>query len=91
MSKTSLQNQIDELAELANDTRIIRLSGTVLPTKIANVAQAVMALSKLGQANLTLNLTLELKGDVNDHAVTVALNDLQKRAPGLKVEDVKGS
>jgi hypothetical protein len=38
---------------------------------------------------ITLELRLELKGDVNEHAVLMALNELLGMVTGLKVEDVK--
>jgi adenine-specific DNA methylase len=42
-------------------------------------------------SRITLDLKLELKGDVNDHAVQMALREIQRLVPGLAVEDVKGS
>ena len=52
--------------------------------------KAAINLSRLGESSITLDLSLELKGEVSDHAVTMALNELKSRVATLKVEDVKG-
>jgi hypothetical protein len=73
------------------DTRLIRLRGTVTPMEMANVMKTAINLSKLsGESSITLDLKLELKGDVNDHSVQMALREIQNRVVGLAVEDVKG-
>jgi hypothetical protein len=73
------------------DTRLIRMRGTVSPMEMANVMKTAMNLSKLSaESSITLDLKLELKGDVNDHSVQMALREIQKRVLGLTVEDVKG-
>jgi hypothetical protein len=73
------------------DTRLIRLHGNVSPMELANVMKTAINLSRLStDANIALDLGLELKGDVNEHSVQMALKEIQKRVTGLKVEDVKG-
>ena len=53
--------------------------------------KTAMKLSKLSaESSITLDLKLELKGDVNDHSVQMALREIQKRVVGLAVEDVEG-
>ncbi len=49
-----------------------------------------MNLSRLGESYITLDLRLELKGDVSDHSVNMALNELRRRVTNLNVEDSKG-
>jgi hypothetical protein len=57
----------------------------------ANVMKTAMNLSKLSaESSITLNLKLELKGDVNDHSVQMALREIQNRVVGLAVGDAKG-
>ncbi|KAA3660163.1 MAG: hypothetical protein DWQ04_20205, partial [Chloroflexi bacterium] len=76
---------------LPPDTRVIRVVGTISsPSELATVMKAAMSLSKLGESQITLDLRLELKGDVNEHSITMALNELKNRAPNLKIEDRKG-
>lgn len=76
---------------LPPDTRVIRIVGTIAsPGELATVMKAAMSLSKLGDSQITLDLRLELKGDVNEHSVMMALNELKNRAPNLKIDDVKG-
>ena len=73
------------------DTRLIRMRGTVSPTEMANVMKIATNLSRLStESSITLSLRLELKGDVNDHSVQMALREIGKRVVGLAVEDVKG-
>ena len=57
----------------------------------ANVMKTATHLSKLSaESSVTLDLKLELKGDVNDHSVQMALREIRKRVVGLAVEDVEG-
>ena len=73
------------------DTRIIRLRGVITPMEMANVMKTAMNLSRLSaESSITLSLDLELKGEVNDHAVQMALQEIGKRVVGLAVEDVRG-
>jgi hypothetical protein len=73
------------------DARLIRLHGTITPMQMANVMKTAINLSKLSaESSITLDLKLELKGDVNDHSVQMALREIQRLVPGLAVEDVKG-
>ena len=73
------------------DTRLIRLHGAVSPMEMANVMKTAINLSRLSaESNITLDLKLELKGDVNDHSVQMALREIQQRVVGLVVEDLKG-
>jgi len=73
------------------DTRLIRLPGTVTPMQMANVMKTAINLSKLSaESSITLDLKLELKGDVNDHSIQMALREIQRLVPGVAVEDVKG-
>jgi hypothetical protein len=75
---------------LPPDTRVVRFSGAVSSVEFANVMKAAMNLSRLGESSITLELQLQLKGEVNDHAVTMALNELKSRVGSLKVEDLRG-
>jgi len=87
----SLDGYIGRPEALPPDTRAIRFSGRVSSVELANVIKAAINLSKLGKSSIiTLDLRLELKGEVSDHAVTMALNELKSRVAALKVEDVKG-
>ena len=54
--------------------------------------RTITNLSKLNEeeASLALELRLELKGEVNDHSVQMALREIGKRVVGLVVEDVRG-
>ena len=73
------------------DTRLIRLRGAVTAMEMANVIKTAINLSRLSaESRITLALELELKGDVNDHSVQMALREIGKRVVGLAVEDVKG-
>jgi len=73
------------------DTRIIRLRGIITPVEMANVMKTAMNLSRLSaESSITLALDLELKGEVNDHSVQMALREIQGRVAGVEVEDVKG-
>lgn len=73
------------------DTHLIHLRGTVSPLDMAALVKTVNALSKLSAtAILTLDLSLELKGAVDEHAVQLALREIQGRVAGIKVEEVKG-
>lgn len=75
---------------LPPDVRHLRFSGVVSAVDLAHVIKATNALSKLGEATITIDLRLELKGDVNDHSVNMNLTELRQRVNGLKIEDVKG-
>ncbi|RLC91836.1 MAG: hypothetical protein DRI77_13445, partial [Chloroflexi bacterium] len=76
---------------LPPDTRLIRLRGTVSAMEMANVMKTAMNLSKLSaESSITLDLQLELKGEVNDHSVQMALREIGRRVVGLAVEDVRG-
>ncbi len=86
----SLTGYIGQPETLPPDTRVIRLTGPVSAVELASVIKTATNLSKLGQSAITLELRLELKGDVNEHAVLMALNELRGRVAGLKVEDVQG-
>ncbi len=54
---------------------------------LASVIKTVNALSKLGESKITLDLRVELAGEVNDHSVSVALTELRGRVKGLDVGD----
>ncbi len=86
----SLGGYVGEPEKPPLDTRLIRLSGTVSQVDLANVIKTAMALGKLGESSITLDLRLELKGEVNEHAVQMALNELRGRVKGVEVEDVGG-
>jgi len=49
-----------------------------------------MNLSRLGESTITVELRLELKGEVSDHSVNMALNELRSRVAKLDVEDNRG-
>ncbi len=73
------------------DTFLVRLRGTVSLMEMANVMKTAINLSNLSaESSITLDLQLELKGDVNDHSVQMALREIGKRVVGLAVEDVRG-
>jgi hypothetical protein len=73
------------------DTRVIRIVGTITSaSELPTVMKAAMNLSRLGDSQITIDLRLELKGDVNEHSVMMALNELKSRAPNLQIEEVKG-
>lgn len=86
----SLNGYVGQPEALPPDTRVVRFSGAVSSLELANVMKAAINLSKLGEPSITLDLRLELKGEVSAHAVTMALNELKSRVAALKVEDVKG-
>ncbi len=86
----SLDGYIGRPEALPPDTRVVRFSGAVSSVELANVMKAAINLSRLGESSITLDLSLKLKGEVSDHAVTMALNELKSRVATLKVEDVKG-
>ena len=86
-----LDGYVGQPEPLPPDTRIIRLCGVVSSVQLANVLKAAINLSKLGESSITLDLHLELKGEVHEHSVTMALNELKGRVTGLKVEDSKAS
>jgi len=86
----SIDGYVGQPEALPPDTRVVRFSGAVSSLELANVMKAAINLSKLGESDITLDLCLELKGEVSDHAVTMALNELKSRVAALKVEDVKG-
>ena len=86
----SLDGYVGQPEALPPDTRVVRFSGAVSSVELANVMKAAINLSKLGESSITLELRLELKGEVSDHAVMMALNELKSRVAALKVEDVKG-
>ena len=56
----------------------------------ASIIKATNSLSKLGESTITIDLRLELKGEVNEHAINTNLTELKQRVAGLKVENVKG-
>jgi hypothetical protein len=74
------------------DTRLIHLRGAIGQTELVNVIQMAMKLGSLSQepTTITLEMSIALKGEVNEHAVKNALRDIQKRVAGLVVEDVRG-
>lgn len=76
--------------ELPPDTLVIRLDGSATSIELAQMIKTVSNLSKLGRSAITLNLRLELTGEVSEHAVTMALNELRSRVPDLQVEMVRG-
>jgi hypothetical protein len=86
-----LDGYIGQPEALPPDTRVVRFRGAVSSVELANVMKAAINLSRLGESSITLDLSLELKGEVSDHAVTIALNELKNRVTALKVEDVKGN
>ena len=90
LNEFSLAGFVGQPETLPPDTRMIRFIGQVTPIELASVLQAATALSRLGDSNLYLDLKLELKGEVNEHPVNVALNQLKQRVTGLKVEDSDG-
>lgn len=76
---------------LPPDTRLIRFSKSdITVVELAGMVKTTSSLSKLGESKISLDLRLEFKGEVSEHSVTMALNELKGRVPGLKVEDVKG-
>ena len=85
----SLDGYVGQPEILAPDTHVIVLSGSISSVELANVVKAVMNLSKLGDSKITLTLRLELKGEVNEHSISVALNELRQRVPDLKVEELR--
>ncbi len=73
------------------DTRLIRLRGRVSAMELANVMKTAIALSKLGdEVSIELHLSLELKGEVNEHSVQMALREIEKRVAGLAIESIEG-
>jgi len=89
----TMEGYIGPPEELPPDTRLIRLHGTVSPMSLAKVMKTAISLSKLSQeeTTVTLEMSLELKGEVNEHAVKMALREVQKMVSGLAVEDVEGA
>ena len=74
------------------DTRLIRLRGTVGAMELAHVMKTAISLSRLSpETRIEVHLRLELKGEVNDHSVQMALREIQGRVAGLAVEDVRGA
>jgi len=67
--------------------RVIHLSGAVSAIDLASIIKTATSLSKLGESKLTVDVRIELQGNVNEHAVSVALTELKSRVGGLKVED----
>jgi hypothetical protein len=74
---------------LPPNTRVLRFYGRVGAVDLANVIRTATLLGKLGDAELNLDLRLVLKGEVNDHSVHVALNELRGRVQELKIEDTQ--
>jgi len=74
---------------LPPDTRIIRFKGGITAIELASVIKTVSSLSRLGQSEIALDLRLELRGEVNEHSVTTALNELRNRVEGLNIDDLK--
>jgi hypothetical protein len=87
----SLDGYVGRPEALPPDARIIRLCGVVSSVQLANVLKAAINLSKLGESSITLDLRLKLEGEVHEHSVMMALNELKSRVAGLKVEDSKPS
>ncbi len=87
LDELNLGGFIGQPAALPPDTRLIRLSGTITAVELASILQAAAALSRLGESTLHIDLRLELRGEVANHPVTVALNQLRQRVQGLRVED----
>ncbi|MFQ5615043.1 MAG: ATP-binding protein [Anaerolineales bacterium] len=90
-ARLTLDGYVGPPETLPPDTRVLRFRGAVQPNELAHVIKAAMNLSKLGDSNITLDLRLELKGEVNEHSVSMALNELRRRVEGVEVEDVRGS
>jgi hypothetical protein len=68
------------------------LRGTIAQTELVNVIQMAMKLGQLSQepTTITLEMSIALKGEVNEHAVKMALRDIQKRVAGLTIESIEG-
>lgn len=79
----SLAGYIGQPEALPPDTRVIRLAGPVSAVELASVIKTATNLSKLGQSAITLDLRLELKGDVDKHSVLIATNELQAAGGGV--------
>jgi hypothetical protein len=92
VERVSLDGYVGVPDVVPPDTRVIRVQGTVSPMSLANVMKTAISLSKLSEeeASIALELSLELRGEVNEHAVKMALREIQKRVAGLAVEDVEG-
>ncbi len=84
------EGYVGQPEQLAPNSRLITLSGSISPSDLANIVRSVINLSKLGETSLQITLRLELTGGVNEHAINTALNELRRQVPGLKVEDVRG-
>ena len=67
--------------------RVIHLSGAVSAIDLASIIKTATSLSKLGESKLMVDVRIELRGNVNEHSVTVALSELKTRVGELNVED----
>lgn len=85
-----LEGYLGHAEALPPDTLVIQFSGSVSSMELAQMIKTVSALSKLGQSGITLQLRIDLQGDINEHSVTVALKDLENRVPNLQVELIQG-
>lgn len=84
----SLDGYIGEPEKIAPDARVIRIHGLLEAAPIlANVVKTVIALSKQGQTKITLDLRMEIVGEMDEHPVTTAKNELKQRAATLNIED----
>lgn len=90
LQSISVEGYIGTPEALPADTRVIVLSGSISSVEFANVIKAAMSLSKLGDSSITLNLRIELQGEVNEHSITMAISELRSRVPGLKIDDLNG-
>jgi hypothetical protein len=84
----SFEGYIGKAEALPSDARLIRLHGPVTAMELASVIKTVNMLSKLGNSTITLDLRIELRGDMNEHSVAMAINELKNRVEELNVEDV---
>jgi hypothetical protein len=86
----SMNGYVGQPEVLPPGTRQLRFHGAVTPLELASVVKAATNLSRLGDSELSLDLRLTLKSEVNDHSVQMALNELKGRVAELGVEDTKG-
>jgi hypothetical protein len=86
----ALTGFIGKPKNLPPNVRHVRLAGVVSAIDLASVIKTTNALSKLGEAIITIDLRLELKGEISDHSVNMSLTELRQRVTGLKIEDAKG-
>lgn len=86
----SMDGYVGHPEALPPNTRVIRFRGTVSAVDLARVVKAATNLSKLGLSSITIDLHLELIGEINEHSAEMALRELKGGVPGLNVEDGKG-